>query len=799
MNRIITTVFSLGLLIVLVMPSNGGYAMSREDYGCLWWAHGNPYYHGYHALPADNIPEDYPVKKQVLCFHTGRYGMAIDTINLNRVNLGAFKAPVQYETDIAEVDRAVFSLSESKLSIEVRANGRAYRCVGRQQPTEHRVFPVRFIEYGRFFQHVSINGLIMEDSEGNKLDADCRLEITSWPDSLNMICYVESKAIKPDKIILLAGTKTSDKVLREQDESLVVLPLIEGEGRAVLEDVTVTAGKDTKTNVKHSGTYGAYIVKIRDPDWSNQSGTYYPQEHLDRLDKWPIVLKNDSDKTKMFRLLFNTRPRNITGFTPMVLDSEGWPAGIPVQISKNWHRGKTPMRHQGSWVHGSTIIRVPPRSTRNYQYAIAYARWGGVPAASHAQLSLIGWGHNMFWDECAIGSFGESICYEPGRTQRRGFITDVRPLLVFDKDGKKLGWKGNVGGGDFLVYFDMDGKYVPMIKTRARYYSYGPNLTKVSYDEISQDKSIKASYTVGIARADDYVRCFQNIRYDILRPVEFSRLAFYQMPSDYYNDMAYRKTAIGNVDGMTSEWPVRTDRWKYDRQSVPMSGRQPCVSLHDVTPDEKVTQAERGLIVREWNAVMGSKTCSEPHLSTYMTEWHSKNFRVAAELSPPPGLKSLKPGDYVDMDIELVVLPLKTGIYYGPNTSLIAALDRDANTWKMIHREAAGNDLDIRMKESKLVKSYPIEISVSGEQRVQLSVSGGVGYVPITFTGLKNYRGLKLSRVLDGKTTAEDQSANVNDFWQTNYDTVNGTWSITYNINLDSSVEPGKPVMFLFK
>ncbi len=111
-----------------------------------------------------------------------------------------------------------------------------------------------------------------------KLDADCRLEITSWPDSLNMICYVESKAIKPDKIILRAGTKMSDKVLREQDKSLVVLLLIEGEGRAALEDVTVTAGKDTKINVKHSGTYGAYIIKIRDPGWSNQSGTYYPQE-----------------------------------------------------------------------------------------------------------------------------------------------------------------------------------------------------------------------------------------------------------------------------------------------------------------------------------------------------------------------------------------------------------------------------------------------------------------------------------------------------------------------------------------
>ena len=636
--------------------------------------------------------------------------MAIDTINLDRVNLGLFAVPIPYEAEIAEVDRAVFSLPESKLSIEVHANERVYRCIGRKQPAEHMLFPVRFVEYGRFFQHVSINGLIMEDSKGKKLNADCRLEITSWPDKLNMICYVDGGAIRPDRIILRAGTKSSDRVLHQQDGSLVILPLVEGEGRAGPGDVTVTGGKHTKVTIEQSGTYGANIIKIRDSGWNNQSGTYYPQEHLDRFDKWPITLSNDGDKAKTFRLLFDTRPRAITGFTPMVLDSEGRPTGIPVQISKNWHKGKDSMRYQGPWIHGSTVIRVPPRSTRNFQYAIAYARWGGVPAASHAQLSLIGWGHNMFWDECAIGSFGESICYEPGRTQRRSFITDVRPLMVYGKDRKRWGWTGNVGGGDFLVYFDAEGKYVPMIKTRGRYYSYGPNLTKVSYDEMSQDKSIKASYTVGLARADDYVRVFQDVRYDVLRPVEFSRLAFCQMPSDYYNDMKYGKAAIGNLGGLVCEWPVRMGSWQYDRKSVPMPGRQPWVSLHDVSPHEKVTQAARGLIVRKWDAVLGSKKCIEPRLSTYMTEWHRSNHRVAAELSSPLGLERLKPGDYVDMDIELVVLPSKVDIYYGPNRPFVAALDRDANTWKMVHREAKGNDLDIRIEEGKLIRNYPVEI-----------------------------------------------------------------------------------------
>ena len=271
------------------------------------------------------------------------------------------------------------------------------------------------------------------------------------------------------------------------------------------------------------------------------------------------------------------------------------------------------------------------------------------------------------------------------------------------------------------------------------------------------------------------------------------------MPSDYYNDVKYGKTAIGNVDGMILEWPVRTGTWQYDRLSLPIPGHQPWISLHDVPAEDGVTRASRGLIVRKWNAVLGTKKCAEPHLSTYMTEWHRNNFRVATELSPPAGLKSLDPGDYVEVDIELVVIPSKAGIYYGPNKSFAAALARDANTWKMIHREAKGNDLDIRIEEGKLIRNYPVEISVSAGQRAQFTVSGGVGYVPITFSGLKNYRDSTLYRVSGGKIRVEDQSVNGNAFWQADHGTISGTWSITYNINLDSSVKPGRPLTLLFE
>ena len=137
----------------------------------------------------------------------------------------------------------------------------------------------------------------------------------------------------------------------------------------------------------------------------------------------------------------------------MLLLPDGRPSGIPVQVSKNWHNlgaGKRTV-HDGTWLSVSTVLTLPADSTTELQLVLAFAHWGGVPAASHAQLSLIGWGSNGLWHESALGSFGEQMCYEPGRQQRNSIVTDARPFATCNmNDGngscKKYGWTSNVGG-----------------------------------------------------------------------------------------------------------------------------------------------------------------------------------------------------------------------------------------------------------------------------------------------------------------------------------------------------------------
>ena len=57
-------------------------------------------------------------------------------------------------------------------------------------------------------------------------------------------------------------------------------------------------------------------------------------------------------------------------------------------------------------------------------------------------------------------------------------------------------------------------------------------------------------------------------------------------------------------------------------------------------------------------------------------------------------------------------------------------------------------------------------------------LTGGLGYVAITFTGLTSPSSFTLS--IDDQRC--DQSIHGNDFWQTDYDAASQQWSRTYNI-----------------
>jgi hypothetical protein len=220
------------------------------------------------------------------------------------------------------------------------------------------------------------------------------------------------------------------------------------------------------------------------------------------------------------------------------------------------------------------------------------------------------------------------------------------------------------------------------------------------------------------------------------------------------------------------------------------SGRVPWISLHDAvsranaeaaSPGHTNAQgawANRGIVIRSWNARLAGER-ARPWIAERGVRARGEDTSTI-DVLPPPDVHRLQPGDFVEATIEHIVMPQFASDYYGPNNSLRAALGQWENTWHMIHREATGNDRHVEVVTGTLRSRYPAVCILAAGDRVEFTITGGLGYVPITMAGLTSHRGFALH--LDGQQV--DQSIHGNDFWQTDYDPATRTWEMTFNLPL---------------
>lgn len=507
----------------------------------------------------------------------------------------------------------------------------------------------------------------------------------------------------------------------------------------------------------------------------------------DAMEKISLKLSNPTDKEQVARLMFEKTRRGIlqkvgtpiTGISALLRDRDGQPTGIPVQLSKNWHNDPAGGEYAGQWFHGISQIRLPAKSELELELILAYGHWGGVPAASHAQLSLVGWGSNQLWEQSALGSWGETICYEPDQAQGKCTITDVRPLMVQSMNGgKPWGWTSNVGGGDFFRLFDSDGNRIRHRSMQTSYLRQGPCLTEVTYAGNIGD-SIDHSLTVSLARTDDLVRVCYRIRMEVKDPVDFSRLVLFQIGADTYSSTGERKMAIGNEHGVLKEWDTQWGGDTYRTDPVKVEGDIPWASLHEGVPRDPSKEgaiANRGVIIRHWKARLGGKEAA-PWMAEHGTDIGAHQSSTL-DIVPPRGVASLEPGDFVEATLEHIIVPQFAKDYYGPNKALQKALEEHENTAQMILREATENDRIVEMTRGTLTQRYP-DIRITTEENAgEFTLKGGLGFVPVTFTGLSSHAGYQIT--IDGAVL--DQSIHGNDYWQTDYDPVDQSWSRTYNI-----------------
>jgi len=772
-------------------PSLPHCGADERDFSYVWWANG--------------WDEKGPVRPLHLCLRTGHYGMVLDAERLSFPHLGVLKESAPVQDVLGEGDEVVSALPEGDLSLMINVDGKTYAClagaIGWQDRARWVTFPVRIVESGRFLQHFQVHGLVFEEPEGGQLPADSWLDVKALPHRFELSLHVIPEREWVDGEMRLEMESQGSIQYQGKSKDKWTGPWEVGEERSLTLHVSFAMEDDLEETNNVRVDYRSSLeedwielqevserrllhqIDLPETSWSLE-------EEPDHMERLHVRVRNQATDPLIVPLLFAKEYPfpGITGMCPMILDPDGRPTGIPVQLSKNWHRQKDlRLLEEGPWFRGVTLLHLPPESELLFQFAITYVQWGGIPSASHAQLCLIGWGSNQVWDQSAIGSWGESICYEPNACQRRCMIDDLRPLMVTSMDAKKpqWTWTNNVGGGDFLLLFDRDSSYVPHKGVRTFYRCQGPNLTDVRYAGTIANEAIDFKLHACLPRSEDHVRVFHTLRYDIREEIRPSRLAFYQLGADRYNEGLSRVVTVGNVKGVIQSIETQAGEDGYQRQGLPWQGDSPWVSLHDSQAPEKTVGAwaNRGLILRRWRARLGGQDQAMPFLSVYRSNAQEKPNPIV-ELSLPQEGMTLLPGDFFEAEIELVVLPISPQDYYGPNASFKKALEEMKEPCQLVQREAVGNALEVEMKTATLLKSYPLEVNTKLGREALLKVRGGLGYVPVTFTGCSSPFGHQLHVQREGDWTLLDQSVHGNDFWQVIHNPSEGTWDVTFNLRL---------------
>lgn len=534
---------------------------------------------------------------------------------------------------------------------------------------------------------------------------------------------------------------------------------------------------------QYEPTVGAYVVDVPtfDRDWK----TGYTD--IRNCDEVLLRINNNGSERHHVPVLFDVKnPANITGETPILCDPEGRPTGIPVQLSKNWHHGAYSKLY--------TILPCPPGQTE-YRLRIAYGFWGALPAASHAQLSLYGYGGNGRWDQLAIGCWGETMCLDMDNSLTPMMVTDVRMLMTRNgKDGRMWSWSDGGWGGDWLeVSRGTDSKLHP-VGLKTAYLAQGPCLTDVRYSGFyGKERDVAFEARVATLRTDDHNRVLQQLRYQFVKPLNANASHLFKMGPN--NSLLTPRIAYGNRDGLIAEHVVPGDLQADSvfREQTVLTGQGPWWVAFPgsfLSDNRDWGTGSRALIIRSFKAVYGGKAYDSPVVAFPVQKQHPALELVGLnlELVAPEAVPQFMPRDTIEMDVEWITVPRVADDYYGPNQAFLAHLEESPESWKTVYREAIGNDLEVNVTGGRLLHRYPVIVAAS-EPEVEVAIKGGVGAVPIRFEGLPSPSDYTLCRIQDGGRVPLDQSVHGNDFWQTDYDAESGTYRMSFNLPLDGVEE----------
>ncbi len=97
---------------------------------------------------------------------------------------------------------------------------------------------------------------------------------------------------------------------------------------------------------------------------------------------------------------------------------------------------------------------------------------------------------------------------------------------------------------------------------------------------------------------------------------------------------------------------------------------------------------------------------------------------------------------------------------------------------------AADNMLEVSATVGTLVRTHPVELAASPEgTAAQFTLTGGLGYTPVSIHGLARPDGWQLERYVDGAWEDLGQEVEGNDYWQAYDDAATGTFTLVFNVH----------------
>lgn len=796
----------LSLMAVVCLPVFGEVTPEfSKNYSYLYYEYGFP------TLPAGRRPQseanEVARANPDLVFQTGYYSLMLDC---DDIQLEGYDALVgsDYRTALDQ-DVSIFTPATSFL-LRVYQDGTAYDCesgVVQELIDGRGINHVRLIESGQYVKRIDHMGLIFKDSGGNALsfDDECRLEITAWPDRVtffldfssetnNPIEQTTIQVISPDLTAHLSDNLGNQARLTIKPQDDVALSALNA-NNYITEATRVQDG--SALAVSFDADVHAFHIDVP------ADAVKYPSGN-NRVDEYVFEVTNSTASAENIPLVFEqpTVPA-ITGTAMLLCDADdGRPLGIPVQISKNWHqRWADPdgdgtneyfaVVHDGPWLRGSTMLTLQPGESRRFKLRVLYGYWGGAGTASHAQLSLIGWGSDWKWDESALGAWGESLTYDPTLHAGAAFLDDIRPAFttsyslspytdqIFTTNTHN--WTENTGGGDFLIYRDSSDTYRWLKRVKTCYAQTGPNLTEVLYSGVTDDDKIRATYKSRMGSTLDYHRHFHDYKYEFLQDVVSpQRLVFHQMAADYYPVAGFTNYYIGDETGVLSTGTIEAGGNVY--KGSPISFDNKWLSIDDVTGGNEAALAMRGIIPLSSTLNGGAFPL---YIHKYGRTWGFTTMLF--DLSSDSVNRSYSAGDVVEGEIEFIMPPQHVTNYWGGDAELTSRLTAYGDTaWEPVRDEFVQNvQMDVAVHQGALMNNYPLEIQADVGNVILADFTingGGIGHVPVLLKGAESDLELKAQRWTGG-VWVDLESVNIakNTYYQ-GLQNADGTMDYTFSI-----------------